>query len=203
LPRVGLCVLRSAASQSTSAWRPFQEHAVGLSPSYLVRSSHDPLPSSPFQGEGTQAAPSEPSHGRQLDTDGSTTPPPPERGRMGGGHHADRHPTNWRVVSTSLTWPSGKVFSVRTLISLWNLQPPHPEVPAAGEPRRTQDDPFCRFKTDSLTPPRGRSWGLMSRRATTALSRTRDCYARQKGARPNPLVPRMRGPSLFSFDVCH
>ncbi len=45
----------------------------------------DPLPSSPFQGEGTQIAPAEQHRHRASIANSPPTPPPPERGRLGGG----------------------------------------------------------------------------------------------------------------------
>jgi very-short-patch-repair endonuclease len=45
----------------------------------------DPLPASPFQGEGKPAAPAEESRRGGENLDVTPAPLPPERGRMGGG----------------------------------------------------------------------------------------------------------------------
>jgi metal-sulfur cluster biosynthetic enzyme len=51
----------------------------------VVEAEGDPLPSSPFQGEGMQNEPIAGHPQRRSDSVGTTTPPPPERGRPGGG----------------------------------------------------------------------------------------------------------------------
>jgi very-short-patch-repair endonuclease len=53
-----------------------------------VARGHDPLPSSPFQGEGMQAAPAEEPRQGKVISDGDPPPPPPVRGRPGGGQTA-------------------------------------------------------------------------------------------------------------------
>jgi metal-sulfur cluster biosynthetic enzyme len=54
----------------------------------IAKSGSNPLPTSPFQGEGTQDARVAGQLRRSSSSDGDAPPPPPEMGRSGGGQRA-------------------------------------------------------------------------------------------------------------------